>query len=74
MMFASNYARPDFYIQHQHSHIMNIDKIIVRSQTTSKCGATPVGSGLIFFSDNLSSFEHTQPFHKFTKTDYNEWK
>lgn len=53
---------------------MNIDKFTVRSNATSKCGAYPIGSGIIFISDNLSSFEKTQPFHKFTLSDYNDWK
>jgi hypothetical protein len=45
---------------------MNIEKLTVRSNTNSKCGAYPVGSGIIFISDNLAAFELTTPFHKFT--------
>lgn len=53
---------------------MKIEKFIVRSNVNSKCGAYPVGSGLVFTSDNFEAFEHTTPFHKFTSNDYNEWK
>lgn len=74
MIFASNYPKPEFYFKHQHGHKMNIEKLTVRSNTNSKCGAYPVGSGIIFISDNLSAFEHTIPFHKFTLSDYNEWR
>lgn len=74
MMFASNYPRPEFFLKHQHNHTMLIDKITVRSYPNSKCGATPIGSGVVFFSDNMGAFEHTSPFHKFAKADYLEWK
>lgn len=53
---------------------MNIDKITIRSQTNSKCGAYPVGSGIIFISDNLQAFELSSAFHKFTYQEYKEWK
>jgi hypothetical protein len=66
LIFASNYPRPEFYFKHQHGHRMNIDKFTVRSNVNSKCGAYPIGSGIIFISDNLSSFEKTIPFQKFS--------
>lgn len=53
---------------------MNVEKFTVRSNTNSKCGAYPIGSGIIFVSDNLSSFELTGPFHKFSLQEYNDWK
>ena len=53
---------------------MNVEKFTIRSSTTSKCGAYPVGSGIIFVADNLSVFELTEPFNKFTLQDYNEWR
>ena len=53
---------------------MNIDKVTIRSHTSSKCGAYPIGQGLIFLADNLNSFSYSSPFFKFTKADYNEWK
>jgi len=53
---------------------MNIEKFTIRSSLNSKCGAYPVGSGIIFIADNLQAFELTKPFHKFTLQDYNEWK
>jgi hypothetical protein len=40
----------------------------------SRCGAYPVGRGLLFMADSLESFEMTRPFHKFTAEDYNQWK
>jgi hypothetical protein len=53
---------------------MEIDKFTVKSQTNSKCGAYPIGSGLVFMSDTLQAFELTTSFHKFTLQDYQEWK
>jgi len=35
-------------MKHSLEHKMNIDKITVRSQTNSKCGAYPVGAGIVF--------------------------
>jgi hypothetical protein len=65
-VFASKYPLPEFYFKHQHGHSMLIDKFTIRSTQTSKCGASPVGSGLIFTAENLSVFEKTLPFHRFT--------
>jgi hypothetical protein len=61
-------------MKHALEHKMNIDKITVRSQINSKCGAYPVGAGIVFMSDNLKAFEHSTPFHRYTATEYNEWK
>jgi hypothetical protein len=69
-MFASNYPKPEFFLTHLHGHIMEIDKFTVKSQTNSKCGAYPCGSGLVFMSDTLSAFELSAPFHKFTLQEY----
>lgn len=74
LIFASNYPRPEFYMKHSLEHKMNIDKITVRSQTNSKCGAYPVGAGIVFMADNLKAFEYTYPFHRFTLNEYNDWK
>lgn len=73
-VFASNYARPEFYFKHLHGETMSIDQFTVRSQAASRCGAYPVGRGLIFMADSLESFEWTTPFHKFTADDYSKWK
>lgn len=73
-VFASNYARPEFYFRHLHGETMTIDSFTVRSQPASRCGAYPVGRGLIFMADSLESFEQTVPFHKFTADDYQRWK
>lgn len=73
-VFASNYARPEFYLKHLHGETMTIDQFTVRSQAASRCGAYPVGRGLIFMADSLESFEWTTPFHKFTAEDYAKWK
>jgi len=73
-VFASNYARPEFYFRHLHGHIMTIDKFTIRSWLASRCGAYPVGRGLIFMAENLEALEMTRPFHKFTAEDYNQWK
>jgi hypothetical protein len=73
-VFASNYARPEFYFRHLHGDTMTIDKFTIRSLSTSKCGAYPVGRGLVFMADNLETFEMTKPFHKFTAEDYSQWK
>jgi len=35
---------------------MQIDKVIARSQLTSKAGATPMGFGLVFLADNVEAF------------------
>jgi hypothetical protein len=69
-VFASNYARPEFYFRHIHSNTMIIEKVVIRSWIASRCGAYPVGRGLIFMSDNLDSLEMTKPFHKFTAETY----
>jgi len=53
---------------------MTIDHFTIRSQLASRCGAYPVGRGLVFMADSLESFEMTKPFHKFTIEDYNIWK
>ncbi len=53
---------------------MTIDKFTIRSCHASRCGAYPVGRGLIFMADNLETLEMTRPFHKFTAEDYNQWK
>lgn len=74
MIFASNYPRPEFYFKHMHGHKMNIEKFTVRSPLSSKSGAYPIGFGLIFVADYLEAFEHTQPFHRFSLQDYNEWR
>mmetsp|Transcript_9033 Transcript_9033/g.8479 ORF Transcript_9033/g.8479 Transcript_9033/m.8479 type:complete len:137 (-) Transcript_9033:4995-5405(-) len=74
LMFASNYPKPEFYIRHSAGQHMLIDKITVRSHPASKCGAHPIGSGLVFLSDNIEAFQHTSPFHKFKKKEYLEWK
>lgn len=73
-VFASNYARPEFYFRHLHGHAMTIDKITVRTWPASRAGAYPVGCGLIFMADSLEAFERTKPFHKFTADDYKNWK
>lgn len=53
---------------------MLIDKFTIRSTQTSKCGASPIGSGLLFTADNLSVFEKTLPFHRFSLQDYKDWR
>jgi len=73
-VFASNYARPEFYFKHLHGETMTIDKFTIRSQLASRCGAYPVGRGLLFMADSLESFEMTRPFHKFTAEDFSQWK
>lgn len=73
-VFASNYARPEFYFRHLHGDTMTVEKFTIRSQLISRCGAYPVGRGLIFMADNLEAFELTKPFHKFTAEEYSQWK
>lgn len=58
-MFASNYPLPEFFMRHMLGHSMNIDKITVRSPQAMRCGANPIGSGLVFTGDTLSDFEKT---------------
>ena len=52
-IFASNYPRPEFYFKHLQGHSLTVDKFVVRSAISSKCGAFPIGSGIIFGADNL---------------------
>lgn len=73
-IFASNYPVPEFFFKHHQGHAMLIDKMTVRSNINSKCGAYPIGSGLIFTADYLSAFNKTAPFHRFTAEDYREWR
>jgi hypothetical protein len=53
---------------------MAIDKFTIRSELASRCGAYPVGRGLVFMSDNLETLEMTRPFHKYTAEDYQQWR
>jgi hypothetical protein len=53
---------------------MLIEKVTIKSHPTSKCGATPLGSGIVFLSDTIEAFENSTYFFKFTKSDYIEWK
>ena len=73
-MFASNYARPEFYLKHLHGEIMTVEKLVIRSQLASKCGAYPAGRGLVFMADSQAAFDLTKPFHKFTAEQYRNWK
>ena len=73
-VFASNYARPEFYFRHLHGHTMTIDKVTIRTWPASRAGAYPVGCGLIFMADSLEAFERTKPFHKFSAEEYKSWK
>jgi hypothetical protein len=73
-VFASNYARPEFYFKHLHGETMTVERFTIRSQLASRCGAYPVGRGLLFMADSLESFELTRPFHKFTAEDYSQWR
>ena len=73
-IFASNYPRPEFYFKHLQGHLMSVEKFVVRSTTASKSGAFPIGSGILFGADTMSAFEKTYPFHKFNKSDYQDWK
>lgn len=73
-IFASNYPLPEFYFKHLQGHQMLIDKFTVRSNASSKCGAFPIGAGIIFTADHLAAFELTAPFHRFTFSDYKQWR
>jgi len=53
---------------------MSVDRVTVRSQSNSKCGAYPMGSGLVFMADNFEAFEHSTHFHGFMPEDYAKWK
>jgi hypothetical protein len=44
------------------------------SENSSQIGAFPMGAGILFVSDNLSSLQNTEPFHSFTLKDYLQWK
>ena len=44
------------------------------SENSSQIGAFPMGAGILFVGDNLSSLEDTEPFHSFTLKEYLEWK
>jgi hypothetical protein len=61
-IFASNYPRPEFYFKHLQGVSINVEKFVVRSAISSKCGAFPLGSGIIFGADHLSAFDKTLPF------------
>lgn len=65
-VFASNYPLPEFFFKHQDGYSMLVDKFTVRSTQSMKCGANPIGSGLIFTGDTLSDFDKTLPFHRFS--------
>lgn len=69
-IFASNYPRPEFYFKHIQGLSITVDKFTVRSNVQSKCGAFPIGSGIIFGADHMQAFEKTVAFHKFTRAEY----
>jgi hypothetical protein len=67
-VFSSNQPKPEFILRHIHGKAMMINKLTIRSQEQMKCGAQPVGRGLVFFANRLTDFELTKPFHDFTFT------
>jgi hypothetical protein len=72
--FVSNYPRPHVYFRHAHNECMTVEKITVRSQSQTRSGAHALGGGLIFVADCVEAFDRTQPFSKFNKQEYEEWR
>jgi hypothetical protein len=52
-MFASNYAKPEIVFSHTDDSRMMVEKVTIRTQTSSKTGAYPLGEGMIFLSDTM---------------------
>lgn len=64
-LFVSNYANSSFVFEHLHRKSMVVNYVKVISTVRPKHGGYPIGSGLIFLSNNLSAFSLTQRFHSF---------
>jgi hypothetical protein len=73
-MFGSNYAKPEITFMHIDNQRIFVEKISIKTPTTSKTGAYPMGEGLIFLSDTLEHFENTDMFKSFTLNDYQNWR
>jgi len=70
--FKSNYPMPAFIFAHQHHKQFLIKKCIIKSPLSGGDKCFPIGSGLIYTSNNLSSFKKTE--QNFTKEEeYNSW-
>lgn len=73
-MFGSNYAKPEITFMHIDNERIFVEKISIKTPTTSRTGAYPMGEGLIFLSDTLEHFENTDMFKSFTLNDYQNWR
>lgn len=73
-MFGSNYAKPEITFMHIDNERIFVEKISIKTPTTSRTGAYPMGEGLIFLSDTLEHFENTDMFRSFTSVDYQNWR
>ena len=70
--FKSNYPQPEFIFGHQHNKQFIIKKCIIKSPLISGNKCHPIGSGIIYVSNHLSSFKYAN--HFFTKeSQYTSW-
>jgi hypothetical protein len=69
-MFGSNYAKPEITFTHIDNERIYVEKISIKTPTTSKTGAYPMGEGLIFLADTQEHFENTEMFRSFSLSDY----
>ena len=71
--FLSNYPRPIFVFEHLHLHKIVPEKYTVSSSLSKTEKNSPVGKGLVYGMDNLSSLDLA--IHRFTKQEqFNQWR
>jgi len=61
-IYSTNYANSLFIFSHYHKKRMMVEKIVVKSLQTAISGNVPIGSGLIFVSDNPTMFSFIDEF------------
>jgi hypothetical protein len=74
-IFVTNYPHSNshFIFTHLHGKSMIVDSITITSLFGTSNGGYPIGSGLLFTSDHLSSFYKSESFHTMTTAEYKKW-
>eukprot|EP00347_Sterkiella_histriomuscorum_P007708 403347869 len=74
VVFCTNYPKPEFIFKHIHNHSFRPTQFVIKSKENREWTGVPIGSGLIFASNNLEDLFNTKQFSKFTKQDYQKWR
>ena len=74
-VFVTNYPHSNshFIFTHLHGKSMIIDSVTITSLFSPSNGGYPIGSGLLFTSDHISSFYKSESFHAMTTAEYKKW-